>query len=264
VLYLISLVDFHTIPRFEMLGYAWAKFGYGLALCAVLWLLYIALEPLVRARWPHSLCTWNRVLAGQIGDPRVGSHILVGAVIAVAMTYLFVWRTHWLIAGGAPLDDSNLNVLLGIRPFVNAVANIMFNALLTGTGMFFLICGLRAVVRYDWAAAALAAVLLSFQEGTIRTSTHLMLDLPLFLIVYGIFFFVLLRMGLVPMYTGIFVINVISAIPVSADFASWYNPAAVVLIAIVCAIAIYGFVRSQSRASEESVAAQAWRAVSSR
>ena len=39
---------------------------------AVLWLVYLALEPAVRARWPHSIMTWNRVLAGRWLDAQVG------------------------------------------------------------------------------------------------------------------------------------------------------------------------------------------------
>ena len=48
---------------------------------AALALLYIALEPLVRARWPHSIVTWNRLLAGRWLDAQVGSHILIGATV---------------------------------------------------------------------------------------------------------------------------------------------------------------------------------------
>ena len=259
ILYVISLLDMHVMPTFDMLDIAWENVASGLAFCALFWLLYMALEPLVRARWPHSLITWNRVLGGQLGDPRVGSHILVGGVIAIALLYLFALRTHWITAAGGPLDGTRLDVVQGVRPFISAVASIMFSALFYGTVMFFLLCGIRVLVRYDWAAAAVAGILLSFNEGTIRTSTHLALDLPLMLAVYGAFLFVLLRMGLVPMYIGIFVVNVMAAVPVSSDFAAWYNPAAAALIAIVCGTAIFAFVRSQAPAAADSIQAQAWR-----
>src|ERR1022692_2423131 len=49
------------IPFFFANCAAWLMWGAALAL------LYVALEPLVRARWPHSIVTWNRLLAGCAG-----------------------------------------------------------------------------------------------------------------------------------------------------------------------------------------------------
>ncbi len=38
----------------------------------MVWLLYLALEPAVRSRWPHAIVTWNRVLAGRWKDRASG------------------------------------------------------------------------------------------------------------------------------------------------------------------------------------------------
>jgi hypothetical protein len=43
-------------------------------------LMYLALEPYVRRRWPDGLISWNRLLAGRFRDPLVGRVLLVGAV----------------------------------------------------------------------------------------------------------------------------------------------------------------------------------------
>jgi hypothetical protein len=48
--------------------------------------LYVALEPFVRRRWPHSLISWTRLLAGGLKDSLVGGHILTGAALGVAYT----------------------------------------------------------------------------------------------------------------------------------------------------------------------------------
>ena len=48
---------------------------------ATLWFVYLALEPEVRSRWPHSIVTWNRLLAGKWLDAQVGSQILIGAAL---------------------------------------------------------------------------------------------------------------------------------------------------------------------------------------
>ena len=61
----------------------------------LLWLLYLALEPAVRARWPQALVTWNRLLAGRFGDAQLGAHILTGAAIGL-MLYMVLASLHWL------------------------------------------------------------------------------------------------------------------------------------------------------------------------
>jgi hypothetical protein len=45
------------------------------------WLFYVGLEPFVRRRWPGSLVSWSRVLAGSFRDPLVGRDLLVGFML---------------------------------------------------------------------------------------------------------------------------------------------------------------------------------------
>jgi hypothetical protein len=42
--------------------------GQALTFAGLLWLIYIALEPFVRRRWPHMLVSWTRLLSGAFGD----------------------------------------------------------------------------------------------------------------------------------------------------------------------------------------------------
>ena len=44
------------------------------------WLLYMALEPYARRRWPQMLISWKRLLAGRLQDPLVGRDILIGCL----------------------------------------------------------------------------------------------------------------------------------------------------------------------------------------
>jgi serine/threonine-protein kinase len=55
-----------------------------------LWLLYVALDPYVRRRWPHRIISWTRLLAGGYRDPLVGRDILIGAVFGVGMMLLTI------------------------------------------------------------------------------------------------------------------------------------------------------------------------------
>lgn len=48
-------------------------------------MLYLALEPVLRRRWPERLIGWTRLLAGDFRDPLVGRDILAGTVAGVAV-----------------------------------------------------------------------------------------------------------------------------------------------------------------------------------
>jgi len=42
------------------------------------WLFYVALEPFARRVHPHALVSWTRLLRGNLSDPLVGRHVLLG------------------------------------------------------------------------------------------------------------------------------------------------------------------------------------------
>jgi serine/threonine-protein kinase len=50
------------------------------SLAAACWVSYLALEPVVRRRWPDTLVSWTRLLRGRVLDPLVGRDVLVGVM----------------------------------------------------------------------------------------------------------------------------------------------------------------------------------------
>ena len=57
--------------------------GRALFVASLSWLIYVALEPLIRRRWPDSLIAWTRLLSGHFTDPLVGRTLLAGALLGV-------------------------------------------------------------------------------------------------------------------------------------------------------------------------------------
>ncbi|HYH68940.1 MAG TPA: serine/threonine-protein kinase, partial [Urbifossiella sp.] len=53
---------------------------------------YLALEPVVRKRWPWRLVGWSRLLAGRVRDPLVGRDVLVGLAAGTVLTLGFFHR----------------------------------------------------------------------------------------------------------------------------------------------------------------------------
>src|ERR1700730_13326649 len=102
---------FDEVFRFFLLGASPA-----LLLAGLLWLLYFALEPYVRRRWPNTIISWSRVLGGSLRDPLVGRDILVGVLFGICWALLSqlenlvrFWR------GAAPKWGSPLDAWLGAR-----------------------------------------------------------------------------------------------------------------------------------------------------
>lgn len=60
----------------------------GLFTAATAGVLYLALEPFVRRRWPQTLISWTRLLAGDVRDPLAAGHILLGTAFGVALAIL--------------------------------------------------------------------------------------------------------------------------------------------------------------------------------
>ena len=56
---------------------------------ARVWLVYVALEPYARRRWPGMLISWSRLLTGRFRDPLVGRDVLIGALCGIVMSLLW-------------------------------------------------------------------------------------------------------------------------------------------------------------------------------
>ena len=250
------MANLHFVPDGAYGGYVWTRIGEALLWGSIMVLLYIALEPPVRARWPHSLITWNRFLAGRFSDARVGSHLLLGVTAGIAGGAMFLCRGYWFIMHGGSPNGTPSAVLDGAGSFFFHVSNRLVFALLWGLVVFFLLSGLRVLARRDWIAAAVAAALMMTLEHNVQQSRNLWIDVPVYLIFYGLSSFLLLRVGLLPGILALFVLNASTDLLAGGQWNSWLNWTAVVNCSLIAAIAIYGFWRSQGehRLSEKNLA----------
>src|SRR5207245_5320331 len=70
--------DAHQLPLlFQLLGEA-------ILAGMIAFLLYLAVEPYFRRRWPKLLIGWTRLLSGRFRDPMVGRDVLIGTVVGTA------------------------------------------------------------------------------------------------------------------------------------------------------------------------------------
>jgi predicted Ser/Thr protein kinase len=207
-------------------------------------IIYLALEPEVRARWPHSIVTWNRVLAGSWLDAQVASHALIGAAIGTGLWIVFKTGAIVMFHNNEPSNwDVSLRYFLGTRQWIGANAGNFSSALGKGLVAFLTIFGMRHILRRDWAAALGAAVLFTLNEYEVQISSSILLAL-LYFTIYAAIAFVLLRCGLVATIFAVFFADSMDAIPLGGDWSAWYVPATIATMLLLIGIATFAFWRS--------------------
>jgi serine/threonine-protein kinase len=123
---------------------------------AFIWSLYMAVEPYVRRHWPDALISWTRLLAGQIRNPLVASHILIGIAVTLAILALPMAQTVFRRGVTLPVDVRPLN---SATDSVADLIEFALDALFLAIGFILVIVLLRLLVRRQWIADLLAALL---------------------------------------------------------------------------------------------------------
>jgi len=233
----------HPVANGGMLDLTVAAAADWLMDATILCFAYLAVEPEARARWPHSMVTWNRALAGNWFDAEVGSHILLGAAIGTGLWIAFKGMTI-LFGNREPGNyDVSLSYLLGTRQWIGAQAGNMVGALSRGLFAFLTIFGMRHIVRRDWLAALGASLLFTLASGEVIRDQTIALGL-IYLAIFASIAFVLLRFGLVASIAAVFFADSMNGMLLGSDWSAWYLPASVATLLLLIGIAIFAFWRS--------------------
>jgi hypothetical protein len=235
----------HPVPNAGIKDLFLASVGNWLLSAAIMWVMYLALEPAVRARWPHAMVTWNRALAGRWLDPQVNGHVLIGAALGSFMWMAFkILSLVFVLPKGGATSDVSLYFTLGTRQWVGGHAGNLENALWMGLTIFLAMFGLRHILRYELLAALAASVLFTMTEDSVTRSTDWLFMGIVFVILYMVLIYVLLRLGLVAIIVLVFFINAWNALALGTDWKAWYAPSGVATLLLLAGIAIFAFWRS--------------------
>jgi serine/threonine-protein kinase len=243
VAFLLELVIFvvrgHLSFSGEALGLLALAFSTGLFAAAILWMLYLALEPYVRSKWPQTIVSWSRLLAGDFHDALVGRDILFGVVLGVAWTFVLYAGASFDIGAGERPVLPNTEILDGARSTLGLWLSNTVVAVFGTLSFFFVLVLLRVLVRNRWLAAALFVVIFTFPK--VLGSEHLLTDLTMWFVVYAIAALAVVRFGLITLAMAVFTANVLLSVPFTTDLSSWYAPSAICLILSFVAITLWAF-----------------------
>jgi serine/threonine-protein kinase len=214
----------------------------GLFVSGTTWLLYLALEPWVRRRWPQTIISWSRLLSGQLRDPMVGRDILFGVMLGVTWILIFQIRYIPIMHMGAAPGLGSSEYLLGGRSALGAWLMQIPISIIGTLQFLFLLLGLKVLLRKDWLAAIAFVAIFALPRAF--SSSYVSVELPTQILVYTIAVIIVFRFGLVPLAYAIFTVNMLANIPFTANFSVWYMSTSVLALLSVVALAGWGFYHS--------------------
>ena len=218
------------------------------------WVIYSALEPLVRRFLPHSLISWNRLLGGRVRDARVGLDLSVGAAVGAT------WALFAAFSGAGPerlggaassafLDPFVVEPLRGPRHILATALGLPLDGIAAALQLMLQLALLRAVLQSTRAAAvALVGIYGSLEILSNPEPLQVLLTQTAAQTLIAVV--LLVRFGLTMVCAAYFIYYLLLAYPVTWDLTHWYSDAS--LFAIVIAIGFSLFALQTARAALRS------------
>jgi hypothetical protein len=232
----------HLVAGIETFGMFIVAVSSALFVSGITWLLYLALEPWVRRNWPQSIISWSRLIAGNGRDPLVGRDILFGVILGAVWIVVFSIQAIVLMRMGGPPSLGSTDYLLGTRHALGAVLFQVPSSILTALEFFFVLLGLKVLLRKEWIAASVFVAM--FTGMSALGSSHLAVQVPAHIVVYAVAVLIIYRFGLVSMVCAIFTIDMLANVPFTTDFSAWYMSTSIFALLSVVALAGWGFYHS--------------------
>jgi hypothetical protein len=237
------IVSEHHVPTAWEMALFDMFVGATLYSAALLWILYLAIEPSVRRRWPHTLVSWTRIVAGRWRDPLVGRELLIGCATGctIASLYLLaVVAPSWVGYPRAMLTDAP-DVFLPAQSFVSGVLFSLFEAIFSSLAFFCLAFFLRLLLRNAHLTMIVWTVIVGSAQSLNTMSQSWWISAPLIVIALVCMYLVMIRAGWVPLFVGRFVGNLLLLCPLTFDSSTWYAGVGYAALFVIGAIASYGF-----------------------
>jgi serine/threonine-protein kinase len=210
---------------------------------AVFALLYIAVEPYVRRRWPDRLISWARLVAGKWRDPMIGRDVLVGIIAGLLHSVVAAHTAKWeaLMTGAAPGPFSG-NITLADTPAATVAQFLggVQSGIITALTLMTVLVVLTMVLRRRWLAvtAFFAILFVAYRFA----STELWM-VPSFALTAALYTLVMARFGMLSLAVMQFVFLVINFAPLPDAFA-WYTARGLMPVVLLSALAGWAFFTS--------------------
>jgi serine/threonine-protein kinase len=221
--------------------------GTSLFIAGLSWLIYIALEPLIRRRWPDSLIAWTRLLSGRFTDPLVGRVLLAGALfgVFVGISRELGELTRRALGATPPIPPFPwAETLRGPRVIAGNLVGASAVSLLLSLGFALLFFLLRVALRKEWLAAGAFVLVVTLTFVVLGNPRPLegggLIAAAFGLVGAAALILVFLRFGLLALIFCNFFAHFLE-FPLTTDSSAWYAGTSLFLLLVLASIAVYGF-----------------------
>lgn len=247
---LVAAARMHHVPNFLLEFFQFTRaLGETLFMTLLVWAFYLALEPYVRRIWPQTIIAWSRLLAGQVTDPLVARHVLIGALAGVACTLLTQVDRLLPSAFGLP---SPLPQLLGkVDRLTIPVAGSLLEYFLVGIYASMLLLMMAVVFRVALRKRVAAGIVFVtvVTAATAPWGQGAYFSFIIQALLATIFLTVLVRLGLVAMLVCFAFMFVLADLPLNPALDAWYAPMGLYGLAFLALVVIVAAVFATGRAS---------------
>jgi serine/threonine-protein kinase len=233
------LLEARHVRSFDEIGLFFGAVIQWFAAATLMWVVYLALEPFVRRRWPDLLVSWTRLLDQRFRDPLVGRDLLIGATVAVGLVLLdevSALAPSW--AGGTvAYTRPPLLQLLGGRVVAGGLlgwAATLWPALLS----LLLLILFRMLLKRNWAAFLAAWTIFSALSTGTDDGFVALVFVGVF---WGLFMLLLMRFGLLAALAALYLHAPLAHGIMTTDLGSWYSDYTIGALLLLVAVALYGF-----------------------
>jgi serine/threonine-protein kinase len=219
--------------------------GHALFTACTGWLLYIALEPYVRRKWPHLLISWTRLLSGRFRDPMVGRDVLLGTLgglVLIIVEHLTRLVPSWLgLSAPSPAQAAT-------SPFASPRHALFFVFYQAGDYVRIAIILLsvlvlaRVLLRSQFLART--AVGIAVSAAFLGATNDLRVAIPAAMLSAAVLLFVTVRRGLLSLAVTGYSWGILRTLPPVLDPSAWYFGRFALGAMVVFALALYGLVVS--------------------
>jgi serine/threonine-protein kinase len=197
--------------------------------------MYLAIEPYFRRRWPRMLIAWTRLMAGRFRDPIIGRDALIGALAGCTAGIVAKLPHLTPMVGPMRTSFSALTELRHLFYLLLWSAQLAMAISLLTASVFLL---LRIATRSSTAAVLL---LVPVQVGMMAVNSTNPLEIVSGCIIAIMLVATFRRYGLFALTVFMLFLNIATLAPLTLDTSVWYFGRSLFTIALMCAIAAYGF-----------------------
>ena len=244
------LVGYHHVPDVRVeVGSFTVILADAVLGSAILWIMYVALEPYCRRFWPATLLGWSRLLSGRIRDPRVGRDVLIGVSLGVLWLLIDIARRlapTFIGYAAIPRLGSEVSTLLGVSETAIILILITLRQLSQALGFLLMFVVLRLITRRAWASISIGTVLLLVWWSDFGPAPSFWLELAMEVAIVAVFTVAVIRFGLLTAVVALTVAKVGQAIPLTLDFSHWSaTPSNLTLLGILT-LSLFGYYASRA------------------